>query len=74
MSCLKKGMRCYRGLTTGLLEPKLRSNKAYVRLENANWKLERADLRLGRAGLRLGRPESNKLRFRWLICGLRGLI
>ena len=50
-------MRCYRGLTEGLQEPKLRSKTADVRPENANWKLERADLRL----------ESKKLRLRWLI-------
>ena len=56
-SCLKKWMRCYRGLTEGLQEPKLRSKKADVRPENANWKLERADLRLERAGLRLERSE-----------------
>ena len=46
LSCLRKGMRCYRGLNKGLKEPKLRS-------KNANWKLERADLRLGRAGSKL---------------------
>ena len=57
MSCLKKWMRSYRGLTEGLQEPKLRSKKADIRPENANWKLERADLRLERAGLRLERPE-----------------
>ena len=56
-SCLKKRMRCDRGLTEGLQEPKLRSKKADVRPENANWKLERADLRLERAGLRLERSE-----------------
>ena len=52
-SCLKKGMRCYRGLTKGLQEPKLRSKKVDIRPKNANWKLERADLRLGRAGSKL---------------------
>ena len=52
-SCLRKGMRCYRGLTKGLQEPKLRSKKVDIRPKNANWKLERADLRLGRAGSRL---------------------
>ena len=45
-------MRCYKGLTEGIQEPKL-SKKADIRPENANWKFERADLRLGRAGLRL---------------------
>ena len=53
-SCLKKWMR---GLTEGLQEPKLRSKKADVRLENANLKLERADSRLERDGLRLERSE-----------------
>ena len=43
-------MRCYRGLTEGLQEPKLRP-------QNANWKLKRADLRLERAGLGLERSE-----------------
>ena len=57
LSCLKKWMRCYRGLTEGLQDPKLRSDKADTRPENANWKLERADLKLERAGLRLERPE-----------------
>ena len=57
MSCLKKWMRCYRGLTDSLLELKLRSKKADVRPENANQKLERAYLRLERAGLRLERSE-----------------
>ena len=52
-SCLRKGMRCYRGLTKGLQEPKLRSKKVDIRPKNANWKLERADLRFGRAGSRL---------------------
>ena len=52
-SCLKKWMRCYRGLQ----DPKLRSKKADVRPDNANLKLERADLRLERAGLRLERSE-----------------
>ena len=52
-SCLNKWMRCYSGLTEGLHEPKLGSEKADERPENANRKLERADLRLGRAGLRL---------------------
>ena len=56
-SCLKKWMTCYRGLTEGLQEPKLRSKKADVRPENVNLKLERADLRLESAGLRLERPE-----------------
>ena len=56
-TCLKKWMRCYRGLIKGLQEPKLRSEKADVRPENANWKLERADLGLERAGLRLERSE-----------------
>ena len=54
-SCLKKWMRCYRGLTEGLQEPKLRSKKADVRPENANRKLERAELRLERSVLRLER-------------------
>ena len=57
MSCLKKWMRCYKGLTKSLQEPKLRSEKADVRPENANWKLERVDLRRERAGLRLERSE-----------------
>ena len=48
----------HRGLTEGLQELKLRSKKADIRPENANWKFERADLRLGRAGLRLEGPES----------------
>ena len=39
-------MKCYRGLTEGLQEPKLSSKNADVRPENANLKLERADLRL----------------------------
>ena len=47
LSCLKKWMRCYRGLTEGLQEPKLRFKKADIRPENANWKLARVDLRLG---------------------------
>ena len=50
-------MRCYRGLTEGIQEPKLGSKKADIRPENANWKLERADYRLESAGLRLERPE-----------------
>ena len=57
MSYLKEWMRCYRGLTEGIQEPKLWSKKAHIRLENADWKLEKADLRLERAGLRLERPE-----------------
>ena len=57
LSYLKKWMRCYRELTEGLQEPKLRSKKADVRPENVNLKLERADLRLESAGLRLERPE-----------------
>ena len=48
MSYLKL-MRCYRGLTEGIQEPKLSSKKADIRSENADWKLERADLRLERA-------------------------
>ena len=64
-------MRCYRGLTEGILEPELRSKKADIRPENAGWKLERADLKGQKTDLKLG---SNKLRFRWLIGGLRGLI
>ena len=55
--CLKKGMRCYRGLIKGLQEPKLRSKKADVWPENANRKLKRADLRLESAGLGLERSE-----------------
>ena len=35
----------------------MRSKKADIRPENANWKFERADLRLWRAGLKLERPE-----------------
>ena len=50
-------MRCYRGLTEGIQEPKLRSKKTDTSPENADWKLKRADLRLARAGLRLERPE-----------------
>ena len=57
LSYLKKLMRCYRGLTEGIQEPKLRFKKADLRPENADWKLERADLKLERAGLRLERPE-----------------
>ena len=53
LSYLKKWMRCYRGLTEGIQEPKLRSKKVDIRPKNANWKLERADLRLGRAGSKL---------------------
>ena len=49
MSCLKKWMRCYRGLQ----EPKLRSKKTDIRPDNVNLKLERADLRLERAVLKL---------------------
>ena len=56
-SFLKTWIKCYRGLTEGLQEPKLRSKKADVRPQNANWKLGRADLRLKRAGLRLERSE-----------------
>ena len=56
-SYLKKWMRCYRGLTEGIQEPKLRSKKTDVRPENANRMLERADLRLERAGLRLEKSE-----------------
>ena len=56
-SYLKKWMRCYRWLTEGLQELKLRSKKADERPENASWKLEKADLRLERAGLRLERSE-----------------
>ena len=55
LSCLKKWMRCDRGLTEGLQEPKMRSKKADVRPENANRKLERAELRLERSVLRLER-------------------
>ena len=58
MSYLKKWMRCYRGLTEGIQEPKLRFKKADIRPENANWKLERADLKLERARLMLVRPEN----------------
>ena len=36
----------------------MRSKKADVRPENANWKLERADLKLERAGLRLVTSDS----------------
>ena len=57
MSCLKKWMRCYRGLTEGIQETKLRSKKADIRPQNVNWKLESANLRLERAGLRDERPE-----------------
>ena len=57
LSYLKKLMRCYRGLTEGLQEPKLRSKRADVRPYNANWKLERAELRPERARLRLERSE-----------------
>ena len=41
-------MRCFRGLTEGIPEPKLRSKKAQIGPENANWKLERKELRLER--------------------------
>ena len=63
-SCLKKWMRCYSGLTKGLHEPRLRSEKADVRPENVNRKLEIAgpenlDLRSERPGLR---PERLDLR------------
>ena len=48
----------HRGLTEGLQELKLRSKKADVRPENANWKLERTNLRPNlrheRTGLRHG--------------------
>ena len=56
LSCLKKWMRCYRGLQ----ETKLRSKKADIRPDNANLNLERADLRLERAvsKLRLERLEN----------------
>ena len=47
----------HRGLTEGLQDLKLRSKKADVRPDSANWKLERADLRLERAGLRHERSE-----------------
>ena len=47
-SCQKKWMRCYRGLTEGLPEPKQRSKRADVRPYDANWKLERAGLKLER--------------------------
>ena len=50
-------MRCYRGLTEGLQEPKLMSKRADVRRYNANQKLERANLKLERAGLWLERSE-----------------
>ena len=56
-SYLKKLMRCYRELTEGIQDPKLRFKKADSRPENADWKLERADLKLERAELRLERPE-----------------
>ena len=56
-SCLKMLTRCYRGLTAGLQEPKLRFKRADVRPNNANWKLERANMKLERAGLRLERSE-----------------
>ena len=57
MFCLKKWMRCDRGLTEGLQEPKLRSKRADVRSYNANQKLERANMKLERAGLRLERSK-----------------
>ena len=57
MSCLKKWIRCYIGLTEGLQEPKLKSKRDDVRPYNANGKLERANLKLERAGLRLERSE-----------------
>ena len=53
LSCLKKWMRCYRGLQ----EFKLRFKNADVRPDNANLKLERAYLRLKRAGLQIERSE-----------------
>ena len=48
-SCLKKWMRCHRGLQ----EPKLRSEKADKRPVNVNLKFESADLRLEKALLKL---------------------
>ena len=56
-SYLNKWMRCHRGLTEGIQEPKLRSKMADIRPGNANWKLERADLMLESAGLKLERSE-----------------
>ena len=50
-------MRCYRGLTKGLQDPKLRSKKVDIRPKNANWKLERTDLRPERLNLRLESPD-----------------
>ena len=50
-------MRCDRGLTEGLQEPRLRSKKADVRPENANWKLGRADKKLEIVGFKLERSE-----------------
>ena len=55
-------MRCYRGLTEGLQEPKLRSKKADVRPQNAYQRLERADLMLERAGLRLLKGQRTDLK------------
>ena len=60
LSYLKKWMRCYRGLTEGIQESRLRSKKADIKPQNADGKLEKANLRLERAGLRLERPGSNK--------------
>ena len=50
----------HRGLTEGLQELKLRSKKADVRPENANWKLERTNLRPNLKHERTGlHPESS---------------
>ena len=56
-SYLKKWMRCYRGLTEGVQEPKLGSKIADIRPKNTNWKFERADFRLESTGLRQERTE-----------------
>ena len=56
-SCLKKLLRCYRGLTEGFQEYKLRFKMADVRPENNNWRLKRADLRPERPGLTPERLE-----------------
>ena len=67
----------HRGLTEGLQELKLRSKKADVRPENANWKLERTNLRPNlrheRTGLRHGnfnlRPARPSLSFEQVAQG-----
>ena len=50
-------MRCYRGLTEGLPEPKQRSKRADVRAKEANLRLERADMRPDRTDCGLVRAD-----------------